>query len=443
MLKLILGSFAYCGLFHYAYVTAINPIFGYAHYLYNDPTLVGMVVAYACAVLPLACFKESPLPSNFGAALLYVLCYAPAQLMMLFMWEREAPELVVLQVVLAASMATLFVAARSGGRHKGAAHAEPEGLSVTVDVLTGISMLALLATFSGQMQLVSFEDVYDLRSTAAATERAFGVDYLLSWMSYSFLPYYFAKGFLSRNWRDLAIGIVGSMLLYAAMGSKAAILLGPIIFLVGVLYGSGGNPLNRLLIGVGTGVAVTVLLIPDDGIWIWAKSILLIRILGTGGWSMSTYYEFFTSHQFTYYTHVGPINAIFGGYPYGEYSLGQMIGLEYSGSSEANFNANFWASDGFAAMGLAGVPFATAGLGSAFYLINVLTRHCTPRLVVMWLTGFWLALLNLPLSVAVLSGGGLVTVLLIQAGASRRKPHPELVQADPPEISSFNTSLEK
>ncbi len=443
MLKLILVGLAYCGLFHYAYVTTITPIFAYAHYVYNDPAIDGLFVAYVCAVFPLALFKESPLPSNFGAALLYVLCYAPAQLMLLFMWEREALELVVLQTVLAASMGALFVMARSGGGQQIEASVEPAKLSMTINVLTGVSMLALFVTFSGQMELVSFNDVYDLRSTAASTQRAFGVDYLLSWMSYSFLPYYFAKGFLSRNWRDLAIGVVGSMLLYIAMGSKAGLLLGPIIFLVGVIYGSGGNALKRLLIGVGVGVAVTVLVIPGEGIWIWARSILLIRILGTGGWTMSTYYEYFTSHQFTYYTHIGPINAIFGGYPYGEYSLGQMIGLEYSGSYEANFNANFWASDGFAALGLAGIPFATAALGLVFYLINVLTRHCAPRLVVMWLTGFWLALLNLPLSVAILSGGGLVTVLLIQASISRRVPDPDFAQADALKISSFDTSFKK
>ena len=419
MFKLLLGGLAYCGLFHYAYVTSISPVFEYAHYVYNDPDFPSLLMSYACAVAPLLWFKESPLPSNFGASLLYVLCYAPAQLMLLFMWERDFPELMVLQMSLAASMAVLFSAARAGGGNADMG-TELGGLSRTVDILTAVSMLALLVTFSGQMQLVSFEDVYDLRSNAASAERAFGVDYLLSWMSYSFIPYYFAKSVHSGSKRDLLVGLTGSLLLYAAMGSKASLLLGPIIFLVGWIYGLGQSSLKRLLIGAALGVAVCALLVPNDGVWIWAKSILLIRILGAGGWGMATYYDYFTAHQLTYYTHIGPINAIFGGYPYGKYALGQIIGLEYSGSTEANFNANFWASDAFAALGMAGIPVATAALAAVFYLINVLTRHCSARLVVMWLTGFWLALLNVPLSVAVLSGGGLVSVFLIQLVASRR-----------------------
>ncbi len=443
MLRLLLGGLTFCGLFHYAYITAIEPSFAYAHYVYNDPTLTGMAFGYLCAVAPLVCFRESALPSNFGASLLYVLCYAPAQLIILFTWEREAFELASLQAVLAASMGVLFVMARSGGEQGSEAGKAPEGLSTLVNGLTIVSMLALLVTFSGQMQLVSFEDVYDLRSAAAATDRPVIVDYLLSWMSYSFLPYYFAKGFLARDTRDVVTGLVGSILLYAAMGSKAAILLGPIIYLVGKLYGDGKGFLPRLLLGVGAGVAVTILLIPDEGLWVWAKSILLIRILGTGGWSMATYYEFFTSHQLTYYTHIGPINALFGGYPYGELALGQMIGLEYSGSTEANFNANFWASDGFAALGLAGVPLATAGLATVFYLINCLTRRCAPRLVAMWMTGFWLALLNVPLSVAVLSGGGLVTVLLIQAGTRERVRDQPISANDTAPASPFDSQLEK
>jgi hypothetical protein len=90
-----------------------------------------------------------------------------------------------------------------------------------------------------------------------------------------------------------------------------------------------------------------------------------------------------------------------------------LIGLEYSGSELANFNANFWASDAFAALGLAGVPLATGAMCAVFYLINKISRGFSPRFVALWLTGFWLAVLNVPLSTAVLSGGGALTMLLL------------------------------
>lgn len=421
MVRMIFGGLVFSAIFHFAYVEYISPVFAYAHYVYNDPDLLSLTVAYACAALPLACFRESELPSNFGASILYVLCYAPAQLIMLFTWNRGTPELFLVQGTLAVSMGVLFIAARAGGgRPRMRTHDDLGELPLCVDVLTALSLLALVATFSGKMHLVSFEDVYDLRSSAAEVGRGFGVDYLLTWLSYSFLPFYFAKWVMWRATRDLIIGFAGSVLLYAAMGSKAAILLGPIIYLVGRLYGSGYGSLKRLLGAVAASMVLTIILLPDEGIWIWAKSILLVRVLGTGGWTMSTYYDFFTANQLTYYSHIGPINAIYNAYPYGEYSLGQMIGINYSGSSEANFNANFWASDGFAALGIAGIPIATAAVATVLYVINRCTRDYSPRLVVMWLSGFWLALLNLPLSVALVSGGGLITLLLLLAFAPRR-----------------------
>ena len=127
---------------------------------------------------------------------------------------------------------------------------------------------------------------------------------------------------------------------------------------------------------------------------------------------MSHYYEYFSNNGFTYYSHIGAVNALTGAYPY-DYALGQLIGLEYSGSAEANFNGNFWASDGFAALGVLGVPVVTIALAFVFIWINRIASAYSARFVFLWLSGFWLALLNVPLSTALLSGGGLVTIGLL------------------------------
>jgi hypothetical protein len=189
--------------------------------------------------------------------------------------------------------------------------------------------------------------------------------------------------------------------------------MGFIIYALHLLFGSGRNFLIRLMTAFTVAVIVVTLFLPDDGFFVWAKSILLVRILGTSGWTMSTYYDYFTTNGLTFYTHIGPINTFTNAYPYGEYSLGQVIGLYYSGSSDANFNANFWASDAFAALGIAGVPVITIVLCTVFFTINRAAKNHSTQFVFLWLAGFWLALLNLPLSVALLSGGGLITLALL------------------------------
>ena len=182
-----------------------------------------------------------------------------------------------------------------------------------------------------------------------------------------------------------------------------------------LLIGSGKNFLLRLLSVMTVVVLLVTALTPDDGVLMWVKSILLVRVLGAGGWTISTYYDYFSNNGFTFYTHIGPINALTSAYPYGEYSLGQTIGLYYSGSSDVNYNANFWASDGFAAMGVLGIPVVTAVMVAVFYAINRIASGYSPRFVELWLSGFWLALLNVPLTTALLSGGGGLTLFLLWA----------------------------
>jgi len=138
-----------------------------------------------------------------------------------------------------------------------------------------------------------------------------------------------------------------------------------------------------------------------------------MRTLATGGWTVSLYYEYFTANGYTYFSHIRIVDFFTHWYPYGGRSLGQIIGLEYSGSDLANFNANFWASDGFAAWGLWGIPVVTSALAAFFVLLNRIASYYETRFVALWMTGFWLALLNLPLSTAILSGGGGLVVLFL------------------------------
>lgn len=413
MFKLPAAALIYAAIFHYSYIRFVYPVFEYASYLYFTPSVTCLLLTYLLVAAPVVAYRASLAPAAYGAALIFSLCYVPAQLILLFNWQRSDGELALVQASVAASMAILLRASAFGGNAAVAPVRANRHLSALLGVLTAVSVVVFVLNYRQHMRLVSFEDVYDLRFESTDIDKGTFVNYLTTWLSYCFLPFYFARGVLRKTPIDIGIGLVGSLLIYAAMGSKAAILMGFIIYGLHLLFGSGKNFLFRLLVALSVGVILIVSLLPDEGPLLWVKSILLLRVLGTSGWTMSTYYDYFTTNGFTFYTHIGPINAMTGAYPYGEYSLGQVIGLRYSGSAEANFNANFWASDAFAALGIAGVPVVTAILCAVFFTINRSAKGYSTQFVVLWLSGFWLALLNLPLSVALLSGGGLMTVLLL------------------------------
>lgn len=419
MLKLPLAALIYGVMFHYGYVVYLNPVFEYAHYYYLETSVAQQILTYLLVVAPVIAYRSSTAPAAYGAALIFVLSYVPAQLILLFNLEKPPGEVMLLQTSLAVSMAIILWASSRGSRTAHLPSWQPRRLSMILFFLTMASMAILVVNYHQHMRLVSFEDVYDLRFETNEIVQSTFEGYLLSWLSYCFLPFYFTRGVLQKSFADIGLSVFGCILIYMATGSKAAILMPVIIFSLYLLIGSGKNFMLRLLIVMAIAVFLAVELIPNEGVLMWGKSILMLRILGTGGWSIVTYYDYFSTNGFTYYTHIGPINALINAYPYGEYSLGQTIGLHYSGSADANFNANFWASDGFAALGILGIPVVTVFMSLMLYVLNRVASAYSTRFVALWLTGFWLAILNVPLTTALLSGGGGLVMLLLWSARFR------------------------
>jgi hypothetical protein len=438
MVKVIPAALLYALVFHYAYVAYINPAFEYAHYDYYPPSFLIEVITYLSVLAPLLLYRRSQAPAATGASLIFVLCYVPAQLIILFTWQESAVELQTLQWSLAGSMAALFWASRMGVRSDLPPQSERR-LKPVMFVATAVTMAVIVAVFRDHMRLVSFADVYDLRFEASEVETSPLVDYPMLWLSYCFLPFFLALGFHRHRVVYLAWALIGCVIIYAATGAKAVLLMPVIIFAVYILTGAGSQLLLRLLLIMTVTVVLIIELLPNEGALLWVKSILLVRILGTAGWNMSKYYEYFGAHDYTYYTHIGPVNALTDAYPYGERSLGQVIGFEYTGDIEANFNANFWASDAFAALGVPGIPLVTVAMCAVFFAINRFSSGYSKRFVTLWLAGFWLALLNLPLTTALLSGGGALVMLLLWAFRRKRR-RPRQVSVDAAELAVWPTA---
>ena len=412
MMKTLVAAFLHTLSFHYCYKSYINPAFEYAGYTYFPPETWALFSCYVLSVLPILAHRRSAAPAHVGASIIYTLCYVPAQVILMCMWQRDLVELIQGQAALSVSMLFIFRAARAAFK-PGPVPIYPDRISTLALCMTVMAIAVALFIYRNHMQFVSFENVYDLRSETADLGLGAFSDYLLSWLAYALIPFHLARALVQRKRTELLASLAACIVIYTATGSKAVILMPMIMMGIRAALKRPEDILRTLLAYVGVTILLMVLLLPDEGLLFWIKSILLVRILGTSGWTVSVYYEFFSTHDFTYYTHIGPVRAIFGGYPYGEMSLGQMIAIEYTGTDLANFNANFWASDAFAAMGVVGVPVVTAAVCFVFVLLNWAASKYDSRFVSLWLSGFWLALLNLPLTTALLSGGGLVAIGLL------------------------------
>lgn len=412
MIKNFFFALIYASSVHYAYVVYINPTFEYAHYTYLNFSTSSAIAAYFFSVLPLFFYRNIASPSKFIVSLIYVFSYVPIQLTLLFTVPLLPIDLLLLQCSLFVSMSVIFYSSNSKSNISTEKYLYGfKIIDKLMIILTVISIVFVIYYNFSHMRIVSFEDVYSLRSDASSREQSIFGAYLVSWLSYCFISYLYARGVVYKKVTFILLGLIASILLYAATGAKFSILLLPVTWGFYKLWGNGKNFLLKLLLISIIMIFTLVIIVPNEGIGMWMKSIVLVRVFGTTGWVAAKYYEFFGSEGLTYYSHIGIINSFTGIYPYAEISLGQAIGLNYSGSTEANFNAGFWASDGFAAWGAIGILFVTPFVSLMLILINRNMRYFDSRFAVLWLIGYVTALLNLPFTTALISGGGALIIL--------------------------------
>jgi membrane protease YdiL (CAAX protease family) len=67
------------------------------------------------------------------------------------------------------------------------------------------------------------------------------------------------------------------------------------------------------------------------------------------------------------------------------------------------------------------VLLVTVPVCVVFYVINRLSSGYSSRFIALWLSGFYFAVLNLPFSTALLSGGGALTIFLLWSLRDRRR----------------------
>lgn len=214
-------ALAYIFAVHFVYVRYINPTFAYAFYEYLPFSTGALLSTYFVTWLPILAFRSSDHPAQAAVALIYALVFVPIQLSLIFQVDSPYYRLLWVQSLLAVSMMVLFVAAK--GRRRRPPLVRPQfrimdGLIVAISIATA-SMLFWVNR--GHLRLVSFGDVYELRAESTATVGQGAIyAYLTSWLIYCFVSYLLARGLVHRKWSLLVLGILCSVLEYAAENTK-------------------------------------------------------------------------------------------------------------------------------------------------------------------------------------------------------------------------------
>ncbi|MET3580436.1 putative membrane protein SirB2 [Mesorhizobium robiniae] len=278
-----------------------------------------------------------------------------------------------------------------------------------------------VATYRGMMSLSGMDEIYDQRARFGSAQTSTLALYLTGWLSNAMNPYLLAVGLFDRTRRwAIALGLVGQILVFMAFAGKMMLVI--LIVTFGFYFfvlSKGRIAASRLAFGfVALTFSALAILIATNyqpvGPAMDTVALIYMRTLGIQGAMTGVYADAFSVNPLTYWSHVNIINMIID-YPY-KVPLGYVAGAHLVGGSGFNANANFWATDGVAAYGLAGVVIMGVVLGLLLSLANkVVTPDRLPFAATVSIP-FIMSLGNSSLFTSLITGGGLIMVMMIAYG---------------------------
>ena len=231
-----------------------------------------------------------------------------------------------------------------------------------------------LSVFGGALTLSDITDVYGQRSLAGDIAEGTLVGYATGILSGCFNPLLMSLGLRYRKPWLLALGAAGQVFVYAAFAQKST-LLSPAVILGFWMLSIRGREITArgiaifcLLIAVAP-ISTGLFVSQDDSVlYENVVAIIYMRTFGMVGAITGTYFDFFSTHSYTLYSHINIIGK-FMHYPYAD-PVGVVIGNYMV--LDMNANANFWATDGIAAAGLVGILLIGVIMGLAMRVFDAM-----------------------------------------------------------------------
>ena len=404
-----LVALLYSAVYIATYNRYLSEHFGYAGFTPYDRAPGFLLWSVVLTVLPVLFYRRVQGVAGVIAVLIYYILYVPIVLTFALGSSKAIDEIMILQMLFCLSMAALFAADWVAIRPPINLRTKLNLLPPTLVLTIGITIWVVVE-YWGNLRFVSFgAAVYEQRFANAELGTGIVIRYLSSWLSMLFAPLCLAFGIVARRPFYFVVGTAACVVTYLATAAKFALLL-PLFFLaVAAVFGGGRLrwlfPATCLLL---SGAVVLLSRVqPGESAAFLVSSLLLYRILGNSGLLTVLYYDFFTFFPQTNYTHINIVGSVLGSYPYGNQGLGQVIG-DFFFNDRTNANANFWATDGFAAAGALGLVAVSVLVAILFVAINAVTRGYNRHFVVLCFLPFTLSLLNTSVFSTLWSGGGLL-----------------------------------
>ncbi|MGB2677796.1 MAG: hypothetical protein WAN12_12000 [Candidatus Acidiferrum sp.] len=409
---------AYIGCFQWIYIHYLYPIFGYFGYDFNVPATAQVFLAWFLAVLPSLWMPiELTRPSQLIYWILYLTVVIPSMFVPMYAGLDSPGEITVLMIALCLGFAVAGLSYLFPLLPLRFYQVSNRSFWLGLATLAGLLLTWMVAVFHGHMQLVSFENVYDLRQSAGDIVDQSSANYSYMWLSGAISPFLMGWGlFYKRRWIFI-LGVAGQVLVYSTLAAKSCLL--SILFTIAfyflfkirrTAFALKFCLVGLLVIGISC-VSYSVAGENPSALHLLFLAVVVQRMLSSGGLATAQYYDFFQRNPLTYLSHVKGISW-FVHYPY-KYPIGQEIGLAYSGTTDLDATAHFWATDGLEAFGVPGILFVSLLCALLFLVLDSVAQKHDVRLTALLICFAGLNLANASIFTSLLSGGLALLMLFI------------------------------
>lgn len=287
-----------------------------------------------------------------------------------------------------------------------------------MEILTVILLGVVVVTNISRVRFVNiFTDsstMYDFREENLDEMRSGYSLYLIGWLNQVFIPLLMVAYLHTKQYLKYAASFGAMILMFMLDMQKLTFLMPFVITAVYFIYKS--NPFVFLK-NFHVLIFLAMMVFPflcnafrDNPLVSGIAFVLIFRTQCIEGVELNTYLSFFDLNEpqpYTWYTHIGIVRKIFGGYPY-KGPLGRVV----TGGG-GNANGMFWLMDGLAAGGPVGIYIITIVFVLFKSLFTSIEYKMNKELALCVLIFAIASMMNVSLFTALLSGGIIVFYLVV------------------------------
>ncbi|MDT8759725.1 hypothetical protein MZO42_13565 [Sphingomonas psychrotolerans] len=396
----------------------LSKLWSYIGFWYRPPEpSVTATTIVAAAALGFLLPVRSWTVVGFAKWILYFILFIPALIIPPQQGVLVDDELFLLCTLIWISAAAMILFLRDGAPFRTIAVSETV-LFQSVLAAWVLGNIAIIAVFGRSMSIVGLEQVYEQRSAVASLGGG-AIGYVMGIMSGAVNPFLLVVGLSRKRPLFIALALVGQILIYSTLAGK--VVLGSTVLIIGtyMVFRGGKVAFSRIYAGLLTlavlGPITTRPELYTGGLAATFSDLVYMRILVLPGVLVGVYSEFFQRYPVTHLSH-SLIGRPFFDYPYGNESVGQVIGRYVTptlGDAVNNYNANFIAADGITGFGTWGIPLIFVLAAAWLWMTSKLVGTHNRRVVCAVLTPFVVSLADASLFTAILTGGGAFAALLL------------------------------